>query len=189
MPFVTEEIWSGLYDSILMIESFPVYDAALSFPAEEENFSKIIEGIKAVRNRRTELNVPPSVKAPLFIETSETELFRSADKFFIKMAFASSVEVAQKTKPEIVDNAVTALTADARFFIPLESIVDKAKETERLEKEKAKIQKDIDFSQGKLNNPGFAAKAPAAQVEAEQKKLDAALLKMAKLLESLKALS
>jgi valyl-tRNA synthetase len=169
-----------------MIESFPVFDENLSFEDDEISFGKIIDGIKAVRNRRTEMNVPPSVKAPLFIETKDTKLFLAADKFFKKMAFASEVTVSETVS---ADNSVTAVTADARFFIPLEAVVDKAKETDRLKKEMAKVKKDIDFSEGKLKNPGFTAKAPAAQIEAEQKKLNAALLKMAKIEESLKAFS
>jgi valyl-tRNA synthetase len=186
MPFITEEIWSGLDSSILMTSDFPVFDERLVFDEEERNFAKIIDGIKAVRNRRTEMNVPPSVKAPLYIETEKTELFAAADKFFIKMAFASSVEVAKNLE---IENAVTAVTADARFFIPLDSIVKKDEEIARLTKEKAKVQKDIDFSEGKLGNPGFVSKAPAAQIEAERAKLSAALEKMKKIEESLKAFS
>jgi valyl-tRNA synthetase len=188
MPFITEEIWSGLHSSILMVESFPVYDPNLCFEAEENAFAKIVEGIKAVRNRRTEMNVPPSVKAPLFIETEKSlvPLFESAAKFFSKLSFASSVSVAEEVS---IENAVTAVTADARFFIPLESIVNKDEEIARLTKEKAKVEKDIDFSQKKLGNPGFAAKAPAAQIEAEQAKLRAAQDKMAKIEESLRAFS
>jgi valyl-tRNA synthetase len=188
MPFVTEEIWSGLHSSILMIENFPVFDTKLCFEAEENAFAKIVDGIKVVRNRRTEMNVPPSVKAPLFIETAEEfiPLFKSAAKFFGKLAFTSDVTVSTEVS---IDNAVTAVTADARFFIPLDSIVNKDEEIARLKKEKAKVLKDIDFSQNKLGNPGFAAKAPAAQIEAEQAKLRAALDKMAKIEESLKAFS
>ncbi|MDR0991508.1 MAG: valine--tRNA ligase [Ruminococcus sp.] len=186
MPFITEEISSGLDDSILMVSSFPVFDERLVFERDERNFAKIIDGIKAVRNRRTEMNVPPAVKAPIYIETAETALFAAADKFFIKMAFASSVEIAEKCA---IENALTAVTADARFFIPLDSIVNKDEEIARLTKEKAKVQKDIDFSSGKLNNAGFVSKAPAAQIEAERTKLAAALDKMKKIEESLKAFS
>jgi valyl-tRNA synthetase len=169
-----------------MVSDFPVFDEQLVFETDERNFTKIIEGIKAVRNRRTDLNVPPSVKAPLYIETTETELFSAADKFFIKMAFASNVMILEKCE---IDKAVTAVTADARFFIPLESIVNNEEEIARLLREKAKVQKDIDFSGGKLGNPGFVSKAPAAQIEAERAKLAAAEEKMKKIEESLKAFS
>jgi valyl-tRNA synthetase len=186
MPFITEEIWGGLNSTVLMVEDYPVYDEKLSFEREETAFAKIVDGIKAVRNRRTEMNVPPSLKAPLYIETAETALFEGAGKFFQKLAFASEVTVKNAVA---IENALTAVTADARFFIPLDSIVDKEKETARLLAEKAKVQKDIDFSAGKLGNPGFAAKAPAAQIEAEREKLRSAQLKMAKIEESLKAFS
>ena len=187
MPYITEEIWQVLTNESgsIMIADFPVYHEEFSFKAEEEDFSRIIDAIKAVRARRTEMNVPPSVKANIFIETAYADLFNGCKIFFEKLASASGVEVAEKY--DIAD-AVTAVTDCARLFIPLNELIDKEKETARLNKEMAKVQKDIDFLTGKLNNQGFLAKAPEKLVEAEKAKLAKAEEKMAKIKQSMEAL-
>lgn len=188
MPFITEEIWSAIDDGNVpvMLSDYPVFDEKLVFTAEEEAFEKIIDAIKAVRNRRSEMNVVPSVKAKLYIETADADIFKSGIIFFEKLASASSVEIGASFD---VPDSVTAVTHSARIFIPLDDLVDKEKELARLAKEKATVQKDIDFSQGKLNNPGFMAKAPEKQVEAEKAKLAKALDKMAKIEQSIAAFS
>jgi valyl-tRNA synthetase len=186
MPFITEEIWQVLTNEsgMIMLESYPVYDSSISYDDEEKAFEKIIASIKAVRNTRTELNVPPSVKAKLFIETADAELFTSCSVFFEKLASASEVEVGDKF--DIADSA-NAVTESARIFIPMNELVDKEKELARLDKERAKVQKDIDFLSGKLNNQGFIAKAPEKLIEAEKAKLAAAEEKMAKIMQSIEA--
>ena len=132
------------------------------------------------------MNVPPSVKAKVFIETKDVELFKSCVVFFEKLAFASTVEVAEMIE---IEDAVTAVTDSARAFIPLDELVDKEKELERLNKEKADVQKDIDFLSGKLGNEGFLAKAPEKLVEVEKAKLAKAEERMQKLLQSIEAMS
>ncbi len=187
MPYITEEIWQVLTDgaSILMLESAPMYDDALNFAKEEADFTKIIDAIKAVRNIRSEMNVVPSVKAKLFIETAEADIFSQGIMFFERLASASEVEIGDKAD---MPDAVTAVTDCARIFIPLSDIVDTEKERERLEKEKKKVQKDIDFLEGKLNNQGFLAKAPEQLIAAQKEKLAKAQEKMQKIEASLAAL-
>ncbi|MGN1085743.1 MAG: class I tRNA ligase family protein, partial [Porcipelethomonas sp.] len=187
MPYITEEIWQVLTNESgsIMLADFPVYEEKYSFAAEEEDFSKIIDAIKAVRARRTEMNVPPSVKAKIFVETQFTDLFGKCSVFFEKLASASGIEVAEKYE---IEDAVTAVTDCARLFIPLNELIDKDKEMARLEKEMAKVQKDIDFLSGKLNNQGFLAKAPEKLIEAEKAKLAKAEEKMAKIKQSMDAL-
>ncbi|MCD7731571.1 MAG: valine--tRNA ligase [Oscillospiraceae bacterium] len=184
MPYITEEIWQVLCEGegAIMLSSFPVYDEKLDFASDEVKFEKIIAAIKAVRNRRSEMNVPPSVKAALHIETADKEIFEQGRLFFERLASASDVEISDKAD---MPNAVTVVTDSARIFIPLDQLVDKEKELARLNKEKKAVQKDIDFSQGKLNNQGFIAKAPAQQVEAEKAKLAKALEKMEKIEQSI----
>lgn len=187
MPFITEEIWQALKGGTpLMLERFPVYENALSYPAEEADFEKIIAAIKAVRNRRAEMNVPPSKKAELFIETEEVETFKKGIMFFERLAYASSVEISRED-PKIAD-AVACVTDSARLFIPLSEIIDKDKELARLNKEKAAVEKDITIISGKLNNPGFLAKAPAQLVESEKAKLARAKEKLAKIEQSIAAM-
>ena len=187
MPYITEEIWQTLTDgaSILMLEKYPVYNESLNFSAEEIDFGKIIAAIKAVRNIRSEMNVVPSVKAKLYIETAQPQVFANGVMFFERLASASEVEILDKAD---VKDAVTAVTDAARIFIPLSDIVDTEKERARLDKEKKKVQKDIDFLSGKLNNHGFLAKAPEQLIAAQKEKLAKAQEKMAKIEESLAAL-
>ncbi len=187
MPYITEEIWQVLTKESgpIMLESFPVFDEKYLYTKEEEDFTKIIDAIKAVRARRTEMNVPPSVKAKIFIETNLCSLFEGCGIFFEKLAYASEIEVASEYK---IEDAVTAVTDSARLFIPLDQLIDKEKEIARLEKEKAKVQKDIDFLSGKLNNQGFLAKAPEKLIEAERAKLAKAEEKMAKIEQSMNAM-
>ena len=188
MPFVTEEIWSAVSDSEVpcILSVFPQYDEKLTFDAEEKQFEKIIAAIRGIRNRRAEMNVPPSKKAALHIETADGAVFEQGKLFFERLASAASVEIADKID---MPDAVTVVTDSARIFIPMDELVDKEKELARLTKEKAAVQKDIDFSSNKLNNQGFVAKAPAAQVEAEKAKLAKAQEKMAKIEQSIAALS
>ncbi|MDR0987791.1 MAG: valine--tRNA ligase [Ruminococcus sp.] len=186
MPFITEEIWSHLHDSLIMLEDYPVFDKKYDYTNEEREFGKVIEAIKAIRAKRAEMNVPPSVKAKLIAETDNELLFVESAKLIEKLAYCSSVTAVKKA--ENTDGMVTAITADAKLFIPTGELVDTKKELERLTKERAKVQKDIDFSQGKLSNPGFTAKAPPAQIEAEKQKLAAAREKMDKIIESLNTL-
>lgn len=187
MPFITEEIWQALVDdgSAVITSDFPVYDESLDFADDEETFEKIIAGIKGIRNCRGEMNVPPSVKAKLFIETNENSVFEQGRMFFERLASASEVIITEKCEEK---DCVTVVTDCARFFIPLSDIIDVEKETERLNKDKAKVQKDIDFLNGKLNNQGFISKAPAKLIEEQKAKLAKAEEKMAKIEESLKAL-
>ncbi len=187
MPFITEEIWQVLCEGEgpIMLADFPVYDEKLAFTADEADFGKIIDAIKAIRNRRAEMNVPPSVKANLFIETTEKGVFENGEMFLMRLGYANEITIGDKFD---MPDAVTCVTDSARIFIPLSDLVDKEKELARLNKEKASVQKDIDFSSGKLNNPGFVAKAPAQQVEAEKEKLKKAQEKMAKIEQSIKAL-
>jgi valyl-tRNA synthetase len=188
MPYVTEEIWSYLEDSMIIKADYPIFDPALDFPEDERQFNKVTDGIRAIRAKRTEMNVPPSVKAQLIIETTDdSAIFTESARFFEKLAFANAVTVTSAVTE--TSGMVTAVTADARFFIPFGELVDKNKELERLNKEKAKTQKDIEFSSNKLDNPGFTSKAPAAQIEAERAKLAAAKEKMAKIEESIAGFS
>ena len=188
MPFITEEIWQALVNdgSAIMLQNFPVFDEKLVYADDESAFEKIIAGIKGIRNCRGEMNVPPSKKAKLFIETQQKDIFAKGEMFFERLAYASEVTICDNVDEK---DCVTVVTDCARFFIPLSDIIDVEKETARLNKDKEKVQKDIDFLSKKLNNQGFIAKAPAQLIETEKAKLAKAEEKMAKINESLAALN
>ena len=188
MPFITEEIWQALVNdgTAIMLNSFPVYDEKLSYKEDEEKFEKIIEAIKGIRATRNGMNVPPSVKAKVYIETDEQDIFKSGVMFFERLASASEVAIADKWD---IPDTVTVVTDCARIFIPLSDIIDVEKEMARLNKEKKAVQKDLDFLNGKLSNQGFLAKAPEKLIEAERAKLAKAQEKMSKIEESIAALN
>ena len=184
MPFITEEIWQTLPhdgDSI-MISEWPVFTDELSFKADETEMERVMTAIKAVRNRRAEMNVPPSKKAKIFIETAYENTFSEGANFFVRLASASEVEIVKGYEN---DEAVAIITEDARLFIPLDELVDFKAELERLEKEKAGVLKEIAFVSGKLNNANFVAKAPEALVNEQREKLNKYNEKLAMLEESI----
>ncbi|MBE7045605.1 MAG: valine--tRNA ligase [Ruminococcaceae bacterium] len=189
MPFITEEIWQHLphEGESIMISSFPKFDEALSFEAEEKQMEIIMSAISAIRNRRAEMNVPPSKKAKIIVVTQKPELFQQGTSFFEKLASASTA-VVQTDKSDIDANAVNIVVDSAEIFLPLEELVDKAKEIERLEKEKKQLEGEIKRVEGKLNNEGFVAKAPAKVIEEEREKGVKYRAMLDKVLESLKAL-
>ena len=170
----------------IMISKWCEYDEALNFTKEKEDFSRVIETIRAIRVQRNEMNVPPSKKVTEIVETKFADIFNNAQPFFEKLAGAGEFTVVDKA--ENTDGMITVVTDSARVFIPMGELVDKEKELARLEKERKAAQKDIDFLSGKLNNQGFLAKAPAQQVENERAKLAKAEEKMRKILESIEGL-
>lgn len=188
MPYITEEIWQALVNdgSAIIVSDFPVYDEKLSFADDEAEFEKIIAAIKGIRATRSDMNVPPSVKAKVYIETAYPKVFDEGKMFFERLASASEVDIADKWD---IPDSVTVVTDAARIFIPLSDIIDVEKELARLNKEKKAVQKDLDFLGGKLNNQGFLAKAPEKLIEAEKAKLAKAQEKMAKIEESIAALN
>ncbi len=185
MPFITEEIWQALpHDGeTIMLSSWARYDEKLDFSDEEAKMDMIMTAIKAVRNRRAEMNVAPSKKAKVSIETSFKDTFTSGSVFFNRLASASEVEVGDRF--DNMDGAVSIITESARIYIPLDELVDFKAELERLNKEKAAVQKDLDFVNNKLNNKNFVEKAPAAVVEGQRKAQAAYLEKMKMLDESI----
>lgn len=172
LPFITEEIWLALPhtgDSI-MISSYPQTDPALDFPEDEASMDRIIELIKAVRNRRAEMNVPPSKKTTLYIVSAYGDTFNSGvSHFFTRLASASEVIY---TGEFTGDNAVSIVTGSATAYIPLAEMIDTEKELARLTKELENTEKEIDRLTKKLSNEGFTSKAPAAVVEGEKAKLE-----------------
>ncbi len=159
MPFITEEIWQTLpHDGdTIMLSPWCKYDEKLAFKSEEEQMESIMTAIKAVRNRRAEMNVAPSKKAEVFIETAKPEIFEAGTTFFKRLASASDVKIANSFD---IDGTVSIVTADATIKLPLAELVDFEAERARLNKELAAAEKDLAFTNNKLNNQGFMSKAP-----------------------------
>ncbi len=175
MPFITEEIYQSLPHSVesIMIAEYPKFDESLVFTKDCESMTKVIAAIKAIRARRNEMNVVPSRKAKVYIATKYTDAFNdSAKVFFVRLASASEVEIAESFEGVIsADDAVQIITDSATVFLPLSDIIDTDKEIARLEGEEKKLVGEIERLEKKLSNEGFVAKAPAAVVEGEKAKL------------------
>ena len=193
MPFITEEIWQAMPNDCarIMIALWPQNQEDLVFRQEEEDFEKVMSAIKAIRNRRAEMNVPPSKKARVLVKTLDTDVFESGAMFIERLASASEVKVSgvAPQQGEDFSDAVQVITDSARIFIPLDELVDKEKELARLEKERKACEKDIAMVEQKLSSQGFIEKAPQNVVEAERVKLEKHKERMEKIIESIAAFS
>ena len=187
MPFITEEIWQTLPHEgrSIMISKWPEFDKTLSFSDEAAEFEKIMAAVKAVRNRRAEMNVPPSRKARLCVETTSLDTFTSAAPVLMRLASGSEVEVDVEFN---MPDAVRVVTDDATIYIPMNELVDFAAELERLTKELSSAQNDKEFFEKKLSNPGFVAKAPCQLVETQRAQLEKVLEKISMLEESIESI-
>ncbi|MCR5808167.1 MAG: valine--tRNA ligase [Clostridiales bacterium] len=185
MPFITEDIYTRLPGSAetIMRESWPEYEESFGFAKEAECMDGIMELVRAIRNVRAEMNVPPAKRAHMFIVTNEANApyCREAAPYFNKLAGASEVTV-QLDKTGIAPDAVSVVSAVGDAFIPLNELIDIEKELTRLDKERARVEGEIKRAEGKLNNPGFIAKAPEKVVEEERAKLKSSKELMEKLL-------
>ena len=169
MPFVTEELYGTItHGDVLMISEWPTFGDQFNFTAESEEMTRIMSAIRAIRTRRNEMNVPPSKKATVYIETAYKDTFIHGTAFIERLASASSVEVGESFT---VDGAVAIVSDGAKILIPLAELVDRDKEVARLKKDLEKVEKDINMLEGKLSNENFVSKAPAQVIEAERTKL------------------
>ncbi len=176
MPFITEEIYQSLPHDCesIMISEYPVYSEALCFAQQADEMGKIIDAIKAIRTRRSEMNVVPSRKAKVYIETKYQNIFgEQSAVFFSRLASASEVIVADKFDESDVsaDNAVQIITDACTIYLPLSDIIDFEKEKARLAGEQKKLLGEIERIEKKLSNEGFVSKAPTAVIEGERAKL------------------
>ena len=189
MPFITEEIYRALpgTSETIMTEQWPVFTEELNYAAEEADFEKLMDYIKAVRTIRAEMNVHPAKRSSMIIETSETEAFRRGGDYLAKFAFATDVTLTEKYTGDTA-GMVQVITHAARGFIPMMELIDREKELARLNKEKAGAEKEIGMFSRQLSNEGFVNKAPANVVEEIRQKLARAQEKLARVEESIAAL-
>ena len=174
MPFITEEIFCNLQEDeeSIMISSWPVYNEAWDFAAEETEMEMIKEAIRGIRNVRAEMNVSPGRKAAVYVVSPKEEIrsvFTKGSLFFASLAYASEVNV-QADKSGIAGDAVSVLLADASVYIPFAELVDIRQEVERLEKEKKRLDSELARCKNMLSNEKFISKAPAAKIAEEQEK-------------------
>ena len=171
MPFITEEIWQTLphEGDALIVAQWPEYCQEHDFPEAELEMQRIMDVIRGVRNRRAEMNVPPSRKTNLYIATAEPNTFENGIAILNKLAYATQITIGQAFD---IEGEVTIVTNDAKVYIPMDELVDKKAELARLNKELETAKKQFAQVNGKLNNQGFLTKAPAQVVEGVKKDFD-----------------
>lgn len=176
MPFITEEIYQSLPHDCesIMISDYPKYDARFDYSEDASKFESVIDAIRAIRARRNEMNVVPSRRAKVYIETTHSESFNADTAvFFGRLASASDVEISDKfeTFGISADDTVQIITSAASIYLPLSDIIDIEKEKEKLACDLKKTEGEIARLEGKLSNEGFLAKAPQNVVDGEKEKL------------------
>ena len=187
MPFITEEIYVNLREVLIeagvdaatmeesvMIASWPVYKDEWNFAEDEYAVDTIKDAVRGIRNLRTDMNVPNSKKATVYVVSEKDKvrkIFEDAKVFFATLGFASEV-IVQTDKTGIADDAVSAVIHDAVVYMPFAELVDIDKEKERLAKEEKRLNGEIKRCEGMLNNPNFVGKAPQAKIDEEKAKLE-----------------
>ena len=176
MPFITEEIYCTLNpeEESIMIASWPEWKTEWDFKQDEKDVEMIKEAVRSIRGVRTEMNVPPSKKATVYVvaeDASVRETFEKGKIFFATLASASEVLV-QSDKNGIADDAVSAVIPQAVIYIPFAELVDIEKEIQRLEKEEGRLEKELARVNGMLSNERFISKAPQAKIDEEKGKLE-----------------
>ncbi len=190
MPFITEEIWQSIphEGSALISAQWPAIREDLSWKTECDQMESVMEAIRAIRNRRTEMNVPPSKKAALYVLTAKPQIFHEGEGFLQRLAYAESVTILT-AEPDDLNGMVTINTAEAKLYIPMGQLVDVAKELERIAKELENQKKFLVSLEGKLSNDKFISRAPEAVVNAEREKAAKTRDLIAQLTQSMDALN
>ena len=174
MPFVTEEIYTKLYDvqESIMISNWPEYDETLSFQKEEEAIEQLKKVIVEIRNLRSNRNVHPSKKSKLiFVTMNLKEAIEQSESFLKRLGFAEEI-IVQEQKLNIPENAIAIVLEEVELYIPFEDLVNIEEEKKRLQEEKEKLEAEVARGEKMLSNPGFISKAPAAKVNEEKEKLE-----------------
>ncbi len=191
MPFITEELYLNLpgAEETIMLSAWPRYTESFEFAAEAEKMEGIMDVIRAIRNMRAEMNVPPARKTAMYMvtEAENVPAFEAAAAYLMKLAGAENVKV-QQDKKGIPEGAASVVCAMGEAFIPMNQLIDVDKEIERVNKEIARMKGEIARAEGKLNNPGFVAKAPEKVINEEKEKLAVAKDMMSKLQQRLEDL-
>ena len=189
IPFVTEHIYLSLpiHEETIMLTSYPTYDASLFFEKEKAEFEAVMDIIKGIRNIRAEMSVAPSKRIHITVKTQNEDLIKSGEGYLAKLAGVEKVTYDAAYIPG--KKVSTVVTAAAEIYIPLGDLIDYEKEIERLQKEKASLEKEIARSKGMLGNPGFVSRAPEAVVSAERDRLAVNEEKLAKILSNIQALA
>jgi len=186
IPFVTEKIYQDLpcAGETIMLEKWPQPKKKFAYYKEAREFEGIMETVKSLRNVRAEVGLIPSKRIDIFVLTQNQKLILKCSDYIKKLAGVSNIEFTESA-PEKVQTVITSI---ATIYVPMGELIDVEKEVARLTQEREKLLKEIERSEGMLNNKGFVERAPQTLVEKEKSKLVANQEKLAKLDERLASL-
>lgn len=175
MPFITEEIYCTLLpkEESIMIAQWPTVRKEWEFPMYTSLVEAVKEAVRGVRNARAEMNVPHNKKTKVYIvgaDEAACEMYELMKQSYQNFLSASKVRV-QSSKDKIPEDSVSIVVSNAVVYLPLDELVDKEKERERLQKEEERLKKEIARAQGLLDNPNFVSKAPEKKIQEEKDKL------------------
>ncbi|MCY1685808.1 valine--tRNA ligase [Yersinia enterocolitica] len=190
IPYITETIWQrvktlkGITADTIMLQPFPEYDASQVDEKALSDLEWIKQTIIAVRNIRAEMNIAPGKPLEVMLRGANAEAqrrVRENQSFIQSLARLSSLTLLPEGDKGPV--SVTKLVEGAEVLIPMAGLIDKATELERLAKEVAKLEAEIERIEGKLSNEGFVARAPEAVVAKERERMAACAEAKQKLIE------
>ena len=175
MPFVTSEIYDALTDDEekeLMVSDWPVCHAQMKeWKREAELIQKWKKIIVEIRNIRNTKNIHPTQKSDLILVTKKyTEDMEKMKDMTMKFGFAKKV-LLQETRKDIPEDAIQIVTDGIEVYMPMEGLIDKEAEKQRLEAEKTRLEAEVARCEKMLANKGFMAKAPASKIAEEKEKL------------------
>ena len=195
MPHITERVWQLIpkqteYKAI-MLADYPVYEEKLSFPAEAREMELVFETIKSLRNVRQSFNIPMGLNFNIEIQAAADEkpVFEAIESYIRRMAKVENISYADVSAP-VAKKSATAVVSASKIVIPLENLIDFNAEIARQEKKLGKLQTERKSLEGRVNNPKFAANAPAELIKQTKDRIEEILIQenaISDLIESLRA--
>ena len=191
MPFITTELWNNTAQRDVKLIHAPWPQAEKIDTAAMEDIDWAIELIGAVRSLRAEMNLPAGAKLTVFLKDANDASCAHLKSFNNIICSLARLEKLECFAPEaeVSKDMVQAVFREAVILLPLKGVVDFAAEKERLQKEIAALDKNLEGYARKLGNPSFVERAPAAVVEEEKRRQSEALENKAKLQEALQRIA
>ena len=188
MPFITEEIWRNLpkNEGSIMVAEFPKMDEKEIYPQEEAQMELIRKVIGAIRNLRSEMEIPPGKKVEVILHSPNEESLKllEGNRLYVEN-LAKAERITLQSRAEKPKASATAVVGEVEVFLPLKGLINLDDEEKRLQKERSKISEDLARTHRKLQNQEFLERARPEAVEKEREKAKALGEREAKLKEGL----
>ena len=177
MPHITERVWQLIPKDTdikaIMLAPYPVFRENLSYPDEAREMELVFETIKSLRNVRQSFNIAAGLKFNITIHASSEErpIFKAIESYIKRMAKVETISYSDSTSPAVKKSAAAVVSA-SKIIIPLEHLIDCNQEIARQEKKLAKLQNERTSLEVRVNNPKFAANAPAELIRQTKDRIE-----------------